>query len=232
MSIYAIGDLHLSLAPGSDKPMDVFGSRWINHADRIKEYWSETVRDEDTVVIAGDISWGLKPEEAKFDLDWISALPGKKILLKGNHDLWWNSIGRLNKMYDNMTFLQNDCIVAEGICICGTRGWITPDDEDFTEADMKVYRRECMRLETSLKAACAKAPGREIIGFLHFPPVSGRNHFSGFQQLFEDYGVKEIYYGHIHGEAGFAAALQGEYYGREYKLISADYLNCRLLKIR
>lgn len=232
MSIFAIGDLHLSFAPGSDKEMDIFGSRWIDHPERIKKSWIESVKEEDTVVVSGDISWGLKMEEARYDLDWIDNLPGKKIMIKGNHDLWWNSISRLNSMYESISFLQNDFFQVEDCCICGTRGWITPDDVDFTEPDMKVYRRECMRLEASLKSASEKVPDKEIIGFLHFPPVSGREYFSGFQQLFEDYQVREVYYGHIHGESGFAGAIQGEYYGTTYKLVSADYLNCKLLKIR
>lgn len=232
MSIFAIGDLHLSFAPGSDKPMDVFGSRWYNHEERIKEDWLKSVGEDDTVVIAGDVSWGLKQEEAAYDLRWIDALPGKKILIKGNHDLWWTGINRLNRTYESMLFLQNNFALVEDCCICGSRGWITPGDDDFGEPDMKVYKRECLRLEASLKAAAEKAPGREILCFLHYPPSSGRDYFSGFQQLFEDYGVREVYYGHIHGESGFAAAMQGEFYGSRYSLISADYLNCRLLRVR
>lgn len=235
MSIYAIADLHLSFAPGTEKPMDVFGVRWADHADRIRENWNRTVRDEDTVVIAGDVSWGLKLKEAAYDLDWIDRLPGTKVIIKGNHDLWWSGIRRMNEMYDSISFLQNDsyCVEqkeAEGICICGSRGWITPDDEDFGEADEKVYRRERLRLRASLESAADK--GHEIIGFLHFPPAAGPQKFSGFMQDFEDFGVREVYYGHVHGEANFRNAIQGNHYGIEYRLISADYLNCRLLKIR
>ena len=242
MSIFAIADLHLSFAPGSDKPMDVFGYRWENHAEKIKEDWCSRVTEEDTIIVAGDISWGLKLEDAVYDLDWVDALPGHKVMLKGNHDLWWSGINRLNSMYDSITFLQNDGYYVDddkgdGLWICGSRGWITPDDDDFTEDDDRVYKREILRLRASLEYADAKAADcseekPEIIGFLHYPPVSKPGSFSGFMQAFEDHGVREVYYGHIHGETGFKTAVQGDYYGIQYKLISADYLNCRLLKIR
>lgn len=242
MSIYAIADLHLSFAPGSDKPMDVFGYRWENHAEKIQEDWRSKVTEEDTVVVAGDISWGLKLEDAAYDLDWVDGLPGHKVMLKGNHDLWWSGINRLNNMYDSITFLQNDSYFVEdekgsGVWICGSRGWITPDDEDFTADDDRVYKREILRLRASLEYADAKAAERgeespAIIGFLHYPPVSKPGSFTGFMQAFEDHGVREVYYGHIHGETGFKTAVQGDYYGVQYRLISADYLNCRLLKIR
>ena len=142
-------------------------------------------------------------------------------------------------MYDSITFLQNDGYFVDDdkVWICGSRGWITPDDDDFTEDDDRVYKREILRLRASLEYADAKAADcskekPEIIGFLHYPPVSKPGSFSGFMQAFEDHGVREVYYGHIHGETGFKTAVQGDYYGIQYKLISADYLNCKLLKIR
>ena len=234
MSIFAIADLHLSFAPDSDKPMDVFGSRWHDHPARIKESWCSNVTEDDTVVVAGDISWGMKLADAVYDLDWVDSLPGHKVMIKGNHDLWWSAINRLNGMYDSITFLQNDAYRvpdADGhdIWICGSRGWITPDDDDYTDDDEKIYKREILRLRASLE--CAEK-GAEIIGFLHYPPVAKPGRFSGFMQAFEDFGVKEVYYGHIHGEEGFRTAVQGDYYGTAYRLISADYLNCGLLKIR
>lgn len=237
MSIFAIADLHLSFAPDNDKPMDIFGQRWKDHPERIRENWCSNVKEEDTVVVAGDISWGLKLEDAMYDLDWISRLPGRKILLKGNHDLWWAGITRLNAMYENMLFLQNDaCFVPleeEGVWICGSRGWITPDDDTYREADEKIYKREILRLRASLEYAKARAKASEsMIGFLHYPPAAKAGKFTGFMQAFEDFGVKEVYYGHIHGEEGFRSAIQGEFYGTGYHLISADYLDCRLLKIR
>ena len=235
MSVYIIGDLHLSFFPGSDKPMDVFGSRWIDHPHRIAESWMRLVKEEDTVILPGDISWALKLEDAMYDLNWIDQLPGHKVLLKGNHDLWWNGINRLNRLYESMTFLQNDYYLAEGMYFCGSRGWLTPDHDDFQPEDEKIYRRELLRLEASLKKAAsdrdAAGEDGELIGLLHYPPVSDVRRFSGFQQLFEDYGVRRVYYGHIHGEDGFRTAVQGPVHGISYQLVSADYLNCRLLQI-
>ncbi|MDO5491576.1 MAG: metallophosphoesterase [Bacillota bacterium] len=234
MSVFAVGDLHLSFFPGADKSMAVFGPRWENHEERLKRFWEETVRPSDTVVICGDISWGLKLENARWDLDWIDALPGKKILLKGNHDLWWNGIGRLNRMYEGIRFLQHDCALAEDLCVCGSRGWLTPEHDDFTEADEKIYRREALRLEMSLRRGqkeIRERGGGKLVGVLHYPPASDRGAFTEFERLFLRYGVEDVYYGHIHGEDGFRSALQGEIHGVRYHLVSLDYLNCRLLKI-
>ncbi|MDD6310437.1 MAG: metallophosphoesterase [Firmicutes bacterium] len=230
MSIYVISDLHLSFAPGNDKAMDIFGPRWFNHAERIGINWRQLVKDEDTVIVPGDISWGLKLDEAAYDLSWIDQLPGKKIMMKGNHDLWWQGIGKLNRMYDTITFLQNDSLIVENKVICGTRGWDTPDNDGFTDDDMKVYKRELLRLEMSLVSAKKKFEENdnvdEIICFMHYPPVSKVGSYSGFQQLFEDYGIKRVYYGHVHNEIGFKNTIQGQHHGVDYKLVSADYLNC------
>lgn len=234
MSIFAVADLHLSMAPGVEKPMDVYGPRWFNHAGRLEQNWRSAVADGDTVIVAGDISWGLKLEEARYDLEWIDTLPGRKVFLKGNHDLWWSGITKLNQMYDSITFLQNDCFEAEGFVICGSRGWITPDNDDFASDDEKIYKRELLRMEASLKAGRAlmqKCGAREMLGIMHFPPVSKPAAFSGFQQLFEDYGIKRVFYGHIHGEDGFRNTIMGTYHGIDYQLISLDYLNCRLLEV-
>lgn len=228
MSIYAISDLHLSLAPGIHKPMDIFGVRWYNHVQRLGDNWRRSIRDEDTVIVAGDISWALKLNEARYDLDWVDSLPGHKVFFKGNHDLWWSGITKLNKMYETITFVQNDFYAAEGFVICGTRGWLTPDSDDFTAEDEKVYKRELLRLERSL----SEAPAGKLIGVLHFPPVSKITSFSGFQQLFEDYGAKRVLYGHIHGEENFRHAILGNHHGIEYQLVSLDYLNCKPLLIQ
>ncbi len=229
MSIYAISDLHLSFCPWIDKPMDIYGPEWHDHAERIKRNWEDVVSDDDTVVLAGDISWGLKLEEAVYDLEWIDALPGRKVIFKGNHDLWWRGITKLNTMYDTITFMQNDCYRAEDIYICGTRGWLTPDSDDFTEDDEKIYRRELLRLRASLDRAveeCGGACGERILGVLHYPPVSRAAAFSGFQQIFEEYGVRNVIYGHLHGAEGFGKAIEGSYHGVEYRLVSADRLSC------
>ena len=233
MSIYAISDLHLSFCPEVDKPMDIYGARWHDHAERLRENWCSIINEEDTVVIPGDISWGLKMHEAKYDLDWIDALPGRKIILKGNHDLWWNGINRMNKMYDSIYFLKNECCYAEGVYICGTRGWLTPDNDDYCPDDEKIYKRELIRMKASLDKARAEAKDEDaqIIAAVHYPPVSKPSAFSGFQQLFEDYGVKRVIYGHIHGEDGFRNAVKGLHHGVEYSLVSLDYLDCMPLKI-
>ncbi|HIU25162.1 MAG TPA: metallophosphoesterase [Candidatus Copromorpha excrementigallinarum] len=236
MSIYAIGDTHLSFAEGKEKPMDIFGPRWYQHWKRLEKNWRDMVKEEDTVIVAGDISWALKLEDAKADLDWIDALPGRKVMFKGNHDLWWSGIKRLNAMYENITFIQNDFFLAENIYICGSRGWITPDSDEFSQEDEKVYRREQMRLEASIEKAEAHIKKRisagetekgetEIIGVMHYPPVSKPAAFSGFQQIFEDHGIKRVFYGHVHGEEGFRNTIRGKHHGIEYFLISLDFLN-------
>lgn len=248
MSIFAIADLHLSLAPEIDKPMDIYGYRWHDHVARLERHWRELVKEDDTVIVAGDISWALKLEDAKYDLDWVERLPGHKVLYKGNHDLWWNGITKLNKMYDSITFVQNDCFAAEDFVICGTRGWLTPDNDDFKEADEKIYKRELMRMQSSLaagkkyieemqaeaweKGASGDFEAPEIVAVMHFPPVSKTASFSGFQQLFEDYGIKHVIYGHIHGEDGFKNTIRGNHHGVEYDLISLDYLNCKPLLLQ
>ncbi len=228
MSIYAIGDLHLSFGEGVDKSMDVFGQVWADHADKLRRNWTGLIEDDDTVVIAGDISWGLTRSEAMADLEWIHGLPGRKVLIKGNHDPWWTGIKRLNALYDDMYFLQNAAYEVEGLMIAGSRGWICPGSEGFDEHDEKIYRRELLRLEESLR----RAAGRETIGFLHFPPANDRGEESGFTQLFEKYGVKEVYYGHLHGSEMFGRGIQGLYRGVRYSLISLDYLDCRPRLIR
>lgn len=234
MSLYAIGDLHLSRSPDITKPMDIYGPRWANHMERLEEGWLRTIKTEDTVIIPGDVSWGLKFSEAEPDLSWIDSLPGRKLIFKGNHDLWWNGITKMNKMYDSITFVQNDAVSCEGAYVCGTRGWVTPDNEDYTDADDKVYKRECLRLELSLQSAARmqKEKDGEIIGVLHYPPVSRFSSFSGFQQLFADYGVKKVVYGHIHGEEGFRNTIMGNYHDVEYSLVSYDYLMGEPLKLR
>ena len=179
MSIFAIADLHLSFCPDICKPMDIYGPEWENHAERIEENWRSVVTDEDTVVLPGDISWGLKLEEARYDLEWIEALPGRKVVFKGNHDLWWRGITRLNSMDETVTFIQNDCYEAEGVFICGTRGWVTPDSDDYTEADEKIYNRELLRLRASLEKAVA-AGARRLQAALKEQEVSARQAAGGY----------------------------------------------------
>ena len=231
MSIFAIADLHLSFSENIEKPMDVFGGEWVGYTEKLRENWESLVSAEDTVIIGGDISWALKFEDAVADLEWIRGLPGKKILLKGNHDLWWNSIKMLNSLYgDEMRFLQNSFFGVEGLAVCGSRGWLCPGDEDFTEHDEKIYKREVLRLRSSLEAA-VNAGFRDIIGVMHFPPASVRYGESGFTDLFREFGVLKVFYGHLHGADGFRRGISGNVCGVEYKLVSVDYLRCMPFKV-
>ncbi len=230
MKIFAIADLHLSFDERIKKPMDIYGGQWVNHTERLKANWEENITKEDTILIPGDISWALKKEEAYADLEWIHNLPGKKIITKGNHDLWWSSIGKLNKLYEDITFLQNDFFIVEDIAICGCRGWVCPGSDDFGQHDNKIYERELLRLEFSLSAA-EKAGFKKIIGMMHYPPTNDSMHKSGFTELYSKYGVNKVVYGHLHGKEGYKNGFKGVMNGVEYILVSLDYLQCKPLQI-
>ena len=231
MSIYAISDLHLSFSEKVQKPMDVFGAEWINHAERIKQNWEDTVSENDTVIIAGDISWALKLEEAVPDLNWIRNLAGRKIFVKGNHDLWWASIKKLHDLFgDEFHFLQNNFFEADEYAICGSRGWVCPGDEYYSEHDEKIYKREILRLKASLTSA-KNAGFSKIIVSMHFPPMNDKSNVSGFTELFDEFGVEHVVYGHLHGAEGFKKGVFGNVNNVEYKLVSLDYLNCELWRV-
>ncbi|MCI5885818.1 MAG: metallophosphoesterase [Clostridiales bacterium] len=224
MSIYAIGDPHLSFDERLDKPMDIFGDAWDNHAERLKENWIREIKEDDTVILAGDISWGLTKDEAYADFEWLHQLPGMKVIIKGNHDLWWTGITRLNMLYDDMFFLQNTYYLAEGTAICGSRGWICPGYDGFTPQDEKIYRRELLRLEASLKMA-RDSGIEDIIGVLHYPPTNDKLQKSGFTELFEKYGVRNVVYGHLHGKDAYRNGLNANLNGVRYQLVSLDYID-------
>ena len=231
MSIYAISDFHLSFSENIQKPMDIFGAEWVNHAERLKENWESAVSATDTVIIAGDISWALKLDDAIIDLNWINSLPGVKIFVKGNHDLWWASINKLNALYGpGMHFIQNNFFAAEGYAVCGSRGWLCPGDADYTAQDEKIYNRELLRLRSSLTSA-KDAGYSDIIGVLHFPPTNDKSDESGFTELFEEFRVSRVLYGHLHGADVFGNGMQGDVRGVRYGLISLDYLKCKPLKV-
>ena len=224
MNIFAIGDLHLSFDERIQKPMDIFGPSWVNHHEKVRKNWEDKVGEEDLVIIPGDVSWGLRADEAMADLRWIHRLPGRKVITKGNHDLWWTSVTRLNRLYDDMTFLQNHCyMTAEGIAVCGTRGWICPGTEGFDEHDEKIYNRELLRLEFSLKEA-EKAGAKMTIAALHYPPTNDKLQGSGFTRMLEDYNVQMCVYGHLHGKDAFKNGIKGVFNGIEYRLVSLDYV--------
>lgn len=231
MSIYAIGDLHLSFDSKVDKPMDLYGGAWIRHWENLEKNWKELISPEDTVIIAGDISWGLKLSEAMADLEWIDGLPGKKFIFKGNHDLWWTGLGKMNRLFESITFVQNVAVESEGCFFCGTRGWICPGNDDFTKQDEKIYKRELLRLQMAIDDA-KKRGAERIFGVLHFPPSAGNDRGSGFTELFEAAGAEKVVYGHLHGSESFKSGLQGTYREIDYHLISLDYLQCRPMLIK
>ncbi|MBQ0038499.1 MAG: metallophosphoesterase [Clostridiales bacterium] len=220
MALYAMGDLHLSLS--SNKPMDVFGSGWRDYVRRIEAAFSQ-LNDDDVTVLCGDLSWGMSLEESLEDFRFIDALPGKKILLKGNHDYWWNTASKMQKFFQEhelhtMEILHNNCLSYGDKAICGTRGWFYELDNAGTHNE-KMLLREAGRLETSLKLAGE----REKLCFLHYPPL-----YQGYQcpeilQLLQKYGVRACYYGHLHG-ASHRRAIEGERYGTQFSLVAADYL--------
>ncbi|MCR5481929.1 MAG: metallophosphoesterase [Clostridia bacterium] len=226
MSIFAISDLHLSTDERIKKPMDIYGGEWVNHAEKIKENWLRSVKARDTVLIPGDISWALRLDEAAADFKWIAELPGRKIITKGNHDLWWASTNKLNKLYGgpDMLFLQNHCTEAENLIVCGSRGWTCPGCDDFSEQDEKIYNRELVRMELSLKEAEQIRKGRKIAVMLHYPPTNDKFQPSGFTRLFEKFGVSLVVYGHLHGRDSYGRGYRGNFNGVEYKLVSFDYL--------
>ncbi len=219
--LYTIGDLHLSL--GTDKPMDIFAG-WDNHVERLKENWNSKITDDDTVVLLGDHSWAMKLEDAAADLKFInSELKGRKILTKGNHDLWWQTMNKINVFakengFTTLSFLFNNAFLAEGLSICGTRGWISENGEP---ADAKVLAREAGRLEMSLQAGVKL--GGELTAFIHYPPVYRGEVNNPIVDVLNKYGVKRCFYAHLHGGA-IRGAVEGMYGGIEYKLVSADSL--------
>lgn len=227
MALFAISDLHLSST--SEKPMDVFGDKWYKHDEKIKENWLKSINDQDTVLIAGDISWSMKMEEGKEDLEFIHKLPGRKIFIKGNHDYWWTSITKLNSLYDDMDFIQNNFFSYEDYAICGTRGWVTPSSSKFTAHDKKIYDRELIRLRLSLDLA-VKANFKKIIVMVHYPPTNEGFNDLGFIDIFKEYNVERVIYGHLHGY-GLNNVFEGIKDGIEYMLTSCDYINFDPIKI-
>ena len=231
MSIYAISDLHLSFS--TEKPMDIFGEEWTNHEKKIEEDWRKNVKETDTVLLPGDFSWGMKLEDTLKDFEFLSSLPGRKIISKGNHDYWWNSLNKLNNYmkennFQNIEFLHNNAFEAEGYIIAGTRGWALQEDEE----NLKKINRELIRLELSIQEGIKKyGEDKKIIVCMHYPPTTNQlKENSDFIKLMEKYNVKICVYGHLHGEA-HSEAIEGNIRCINVKLVSCDYLNFKLLKI-
>lgn len=227
MALYAIGDLHLCL--GAEKPMDIFGGAWVGYMDKLKEGLS-CIGPEDTTVLLGDLSWALDLGSAAPDFAWINEIPGRKIMLKGNHDYWWSTARKFYSFCESNGFsdqwiLNNNHFEYEGVAICGTRGWFF-EEERSGEHDEKVFKRELMRLEASLKSA-GDLPKTV---FLHYPPRYKGYECTEILELLEKYQVRRCFYGHLHG-ASHKLAMEGLWDGVEYRLVAADYLNFKPFKV-
>lgn len=229
MAIYVIGDLHLS--HGQDKPMDLFGDQWENHPKKIMENWNRVVEPADLVIVAGDISWAMQLQEAASDFGWLESLTGTKLLIKGNHDYWWTTISKVRAaLPPSIKALQNDHYRWGEYAICGTRGWICPGEEGFTnEDDQKIYLREVQRLRLSLESAL-NAGLKKIIAVLHFPPFNRTNQPSDFTALLEEHRVEICAFGHIH-DVGRDYIFQGLHEGVNYRFAAADGINFTPLRL-
>ena len=228
MAFFAISDLHL---PGGDvKPMDVFGEHWKNHFEKIAADWRDSVGEGDVVLLPGDFSWAMALKDAVPDLEAVGALPGKKVLLRGNHDYWWSAIGRVRDVLpEGMYAVQNDCVALNGRVICGTRGWNLPTEQS-TPDDVKVYKRELLRLDMTLKEARRKAGDAPLLCMMHYPPLTDTQRDTEFTALLEQYGVGDLVYGHLHG-ASLKGAFRGEHNGIMYHQVSCDGLGFRMYRI-
>ena len=227
MALFAIGDLHLCL--GASKPMDVFGGAWVGYMDKLRQ-GMELIGPEDTTVLMGELSWALDLESAKADFAWINQIPGRKIILKGNHDYWWSTAAKFQKFcleneFTDLHILNNNFYEYSGYAICGTRGWYF-EEKRSSEHDEKVFKRELIRLEASLKAA-GELPK---LVFLHYPPRSKGYECPEILELLQRYGVRRCFYGHLHGPS-HKLATEGSWDGVDYALLAADFINFRPQKI-
>ena len=234
MSIYVIGDLHLSFS--ANKPMDIFGINWENHAEKIKKNWISKVKENDTVILPGDFSWATYLEETYKDFEFLNNLPGKKILLKGNHDYWWTTVSKMKKFLKeknikNIDFLYNNAFLIEDKIITGTRGWINTWK---SQENYKILKRENERLKLSISKGINQfGKDKEIITFIHYPPFYKENLIPeeiDFSKTLKEYNIQKCYYAHLHGES-HKDVIEGKINGIDYKLISSDYLNFDLLQI-
>ena len=222
MSVFAISDLHL---PARQKPMDVFGAHWANHFEKIASSWIARVRDEDIVLLPGDLSWAMHLEEAMEDIHRVGDLPGRKLILRGNHDYWWSAIGRVRRaLPENMFAVQNDAMLLDGILFAGSRGWVIPTAESDPD-DVRIYNRERQRLEMSLKTARRIDAEAPIVVMMHYPPLNDAS--AGFSDILQEYGVSDCVYGHLHG-ASILGAVRGLHDGIRYHQVSCDGLDFQM----
>lgn len=234
MAIFAIADLHLSF--NENKPMNIFGEKWQNHEEKIKQDWLKKVTEKDTVLLPGDFSWSMYLKDTKADFEYLDKLPGRKILLKGNHDYWWSTLNKMQKYveennFKNIDFLYNNSYEVEGNIIAGTRGWVQSNEQE----DKKMINRESVRLELSIKDGIQKfGEDKPIIICMHYPPYTNYNKQnlidSPFIEIMRKYNVKKCIYGHLHGES-IKEAIQGNIKGIDTTLVSADGVNFKLIKI-
>lgn len=225
--IYSIGDLHFDHS--KQKPMDIFGDNWVNHDQNIIDNWNQLVGDDDLVLVPGDISWALKLEEAKRDLETINNLPGKKVMIKGNHDYWWDSLSKLNKLnLDTIFFLQNNSYIYNNIGIVGTRGWYSKDSEGFTENDEKVFKRELNRLRSSLLTLKDKVD--RIVAMVHYPPFNMDLSPNEFVDIMVEFKVEKCIYGHLHSD-GHKYVVEGNIRDIEFQCVSSDFINFKPILI-
>ena len=235
MAIYTIADLHLSFE--ENRPMDIFGENWEGHAEKIKNNWISKVKPEDTVVLPGDFSWSINLENTYQDFLYLNSLPGTKLLLKGNHDYWWTTITSMRKYlqennFKNIDFIYNNSYLVENKILTGTRGWNLLE----TENSSKMINRESIRLKLSIEDGIKKyGSDKEIIIFMHYPPITKSSiqnyEFLDFITIMKQYNIKKCYYGHLHGKS-CNDAVEGEYQNIKFKLVSSDYLNFDLIKIK
>ena len=227
MAVFAISDLHL---PARQKPMDIFGPHWENHFERIAADWRARVTEADIVLLPGDLTWAMHLEEALEDLGRVGELPGRKLILRGNHDYWWSSIGRVRRaLPEGMYAIQNDVLQLDGMLFAGSRGWIIPMGDNADENDVRIYNRERLRLEMSLKAARRMDANAPLIAMMHYPPLMDQ--VAGFSDILEAYGVCDCVYGHLHG-AGLNGAVRGIRGSVRYHQVSCDGLGFRLYTLR
>ncbi len=231
MALFALSDTHLSLR--TEKPMDIFGERWKNHTERLKYFWEKAVGKEDTVVIPGDISWGMTFEECQPDLKFLNDLPGKKILGKGNHDYWWSTVSKTQKFFDDSGFdtlslLHNNAYLVGNLAVCGSRGWFSDSANPSGIDRRKIVLREAGRLERSLEAG-AELRAEELLAFLHFPPVLGDFVCQELLDVLEKYHVKRCFYGHMHGQYSIPKFF--DYAGIRFTVVAADHLQFQPLPI-
>lgn len=226
--IYAISDLHLDVT--KEKDMNVFGDTWMDYEKKIFENWKSLVKEDDLVLVPGDISWAMNLEEAYEDLIRIDELPGRKILLKGNHDYWWQSLNKINKVgFKSLEFLQNNSFIHEKTLIVGTRGWADPSSSEFKEADRKVFERELLRMDLSMKDN--KEEFEDIIAIMHYPPFTREKEPNEFEEIFIDNKVSKVIYGHLHGK-GLENVVEGRINGIDYYCASADHIDFRPIIIK